>query len=126
VWKVGSRHIESLGLTPTRFEVLSALGDTDGMTVKELGDQALVSKGNLLHVLGSLEEKGLVQRTKSTQDCRQTIVSLTPEGQALYQQTFLVHVEKMRAYFGQLEPDEEKTLIRILSKLKGIFSQAQP
>jgi DNA-binding MarR family transcriptional regulator len=125
VARIASRHIDSLGLTPARFEVLAALGDTEGMSVKELGDLSLISKGNLLHVLGYLEEKALVQRAKSKADSRQTIVSLTPEGQALYERTFMVHVETMRGYFDQLAPDEQATLTTLLNKLKGIFAQEQ-
>ena len=126
VSRVTSRHLDSLGLTPARFEVLSALGDMDGMTVKELADQSLTTKGNLLHVLGNLEDQGLVRRAKCKPDSRQTHVSLTPEGQALYEKTFMVHVEAMRAYFDQLSPDEQQTLTALLAKLKGVFAQAGP
>ena len=126
VSRVSSRHLNSLGLTPARFEVLSALGDTDGMTVKELADRSLTTKGNLLHVLGHLESQGLIRRTKCKPDHRQTHVSLTPEGQALYERTFMVHIEAMRAYFDQLEPDESETLTALLGKLTGIFAKASP
>lgn len=121
--RVASRHLDTLGLTPARFEILAALGDTDGMTVKELGEQSLTTKGNLLHVLSHLEGQGLVRRSKSTGDSRQTLVTLTPEGQRLYEQTFLVHVTYMRQFFDQLAPDELAMLTKQLTKLKGIFAR---
>ena len=126
VSRVSSRHIDSLGLTPARFEVLSALGDTTGMTVKALSDQSLITKGNLLHVLRHLEEQGLVKRTKDGSDSRQTLVSLTPEGQALYEKTFMVHVCYMRGYFDQLSADEQQTLTTLLHRLKGILADDKP
>ncbi|MNK66743.1 Transcriptional regulator HosA [compost metagenome] len=124
--RVTSRHLDTLGLTPARFEVLSALGDTDGMTVKELADQSLTTKGNLLHVLGHLEDQGLVRREKCKPDSRQTHVSLTPEGQAFYEKTFMVHVDAMRAYFDQLSPNEQQTLTALLAKLKRVFTGTTP
>lgn len=79
-----------------------------------------------MHVLGALEEKGFIRRTKSTADSRQTIVSLTPAGQGLYEATFLEHVQYMRRFFEQLSPDESETLTRLLAKLKGILAQEHP
>ena len=34
-----SRHIKSLRLTPSQFDVIATLGDTDGMTCSELSAQ---------------------------------------------------------------------------------------
>lgn len=118
-----ARHVDSLGLTPARFDVLSALGDTEGMTVKELCDVSLITKGTLLPVIAALEDLGWVQRAKDPRDHRQTIVSLTRAGQAMYEQTFLVHVEHMRSYLDRLSPEEQQTLVRLLGKLEASFTQ---
>lgn len=120
--RTSARHIESLGLTQPRFDVLSALGDTPGMTVKDLCDTTLITKGTALHVIASLEKLGLVERSKGEQDQRQTIVSLTPKGQALYEDTFLVHVEYMKQFFETLNPQERDNLIALLGKVEKAFS----
>lgn len=124
--KLSSRHIESLGLTPARFDVLSALGDTPGMTVKELCEIALITKGTLLPVIASMEERGLVTRAKGMPDSRQTLVTLTPEGQALYEATFLVHVSYMRACFDSLSTAEEEQLIALLGKVRAACAAIPP
>lgn len=115
------RFFESLGLTGPQFDVLVTLGDLDGLTVKEVGEQSLTTKGSLIPILDRLEAKGLVKRCKSTVDCRQTIVSLTPEGQALYQQAFSAFLAEAQPRLETLTPDEQKELIRLLNKLKGAF-----
>ncbi|MBO9539304.1 MarR family transcriptional regulator [bacterium] len=122
--RVSARHIDSLGLTQARFDVISTLGDTPGMTVKQLCDAALITKGTLLHVLGSLEALELVERGKGEHDQRQTIVSLTPKGQALYEETFLPHVGYMRQFFEQLTPQEQATLVFLLGRLEDVFTQS--
>ena len=121
VERAAARHIESLGLTPCRFDVLAALGDTAGMTVKELGERALITKGTLLPVIASLEEKGLARREKSTEDSRQTIVSLTAAGQELYQRTFLVHVDFMRSYLDRLPAGHQAQLMTLLKEVQDLF-----
>lgn len=122
VERVGGHHVEALGLTPARFDVLATLGDTTGMTVKELGAKALITKGNLLHVLGCMEGQGLLTRRKDAADQRQTIVALTPEGQALYERTFLVHVRHMATFIDQLPEAERATLVASLNKLRDAFT----
>lgn len=117
VERVANRHIESLGLTPSQFDALAVLGDCEGMTCKELGARSLISGGTLTPVLDRLEAKGLVQRCKSEQDSRQTIVSLTPEGQAAYEKSFLPHVRFMRRYSDALTAQEQADLVRLLAKL---------
>ncbi len=111
------RFMEAKGLTPSQFDVLASLGDQRGMTFKELSEQSLVTGGTLTPVLGRLETKGLIHRCKGPQDARQTIVSLTPEGQALYEQTFLPFVDHARARLAGLTPAEQAQLTALLQKL---------
>src|SRR5687768_16642435 len=85
VGRCSERHIQELNLTTSQFDVIVTLGDTDGMTCKELGEKTLITKGTLTPVLDRLEAKGLVVRKKGEQDARQTYIILTPEGQALFE-----------------------------------------
>jgi DNA-binding MarR family transcriptional regulator len=124
VEQVAARQLEGQGLTPARFDVLTALGDTDGMTVKDLCDAALITKGNLLHVVAALERLGLVERRKGTEDQRQTIVALTAAGQACYRETFLAHVAHMRGFLERLAPADQAALVGLLEKLAAAFEES--
>ena len=46
-WRIDIRHIKSLRLTPSQFDVIATLGDTEGMTCSELSAHTLVTKGTL-------------------------------------------------------------------------------
>jgi DNA-binding MarR family transcriptional regulator len=120
--RVSNRLVEAQGLTMPQFDVIATLGDTAGMTCKELGAQSLTTKGSLLPILDRLEAKGLICRAKGEKDSRQTIVSLTDEGQALYQHVFPEFVTAMRARVDALSPADQAELIRLLQALKGAFS----
>ncbi|MNT93286.1 hypothetical protein D3C72_2347170 [compost metagenome] len=45
------------------------------------------------------------------------ILKLTPEGQALYEATFLPYVDRAQAYVDALGPQEQAELTRLLRKL---------
>src|SRR5881396_1260765 len=92
-------HIRSLGLTPSQFDVIATLGDTEGMTCKMLSEQTLVTKGTLTGVLDRLEKKGLVERVPSREDRRSTIIRLTPKGNAQFRSVFPTHINYMKPYF---------------------------
>jgi len=121
VGAISSRHIESMGLTPAQFDVLATLGDTPGMTCKQLGAGTLITKGTLTGVLDRLEAKGLISRTRGEQDTRQTFVALTPEGERVFQQTFQPHVDFLGQYFGRMPADRQQQLIELLRELQAAF-----
>lgn len=121
VGRVSERHIQELGLTGSQFDVIATLGDLSGMTCKELGEKTLITKGTLTPVLDRLEAKGLVARRKGEQDARQTYISLTPEGQQVYEATFLKHVDYMNQFFKQMPDADQTQLIALLQKLKRLF-----
>ena len=62
-WLADNRHIRSLKLTPSQFDVIATLGDTDGMTCSELSARTLVTKGTLTGVLDRLVAKGVREIT---------------------------------------------------------------
>ncbi|MCA9473465.1 MAG: MarR family transcriptional regulator [Nitrospirales bacterium] len=121
-YRVATRHIESMGLTPSQFDVIAELGGTDGLTCAELGDATLITKGTLTGVLDRLEDKGLLVRQAVKGDRRATCIHLTPQGEALYTKTFPAHAEFLKPYFqGALTKEEVKTMKALLNKFRASF-----
>ena len=117
-------HIRSLGLTCSQFDVIATLGDTEGMTCKELSEKTLVTKGTLTGVLDRLETKGLIVRVPSREDRRSIFIRLTPKGDALFQKVFAAHIRYMKPYFERaLTPAEAGTLRELLLRLKASFEK---
>ncbi|UCE64168.1 MAG: MarR family transcriptional regulator [Nitrospirota bacterium] len=122
VYRTGSRHIESMGLTPSQFDVIAELGDTAGLTCADLSEATLVTKGTLTGVLDRLEKKGLVKRETIRGDRRATKVRLTVKGDALFRKVFPTHADFLRPYFqGALSPPEVKTMKSMLVRLRKSF-----
>src|SRR3989442_13232429 len=95
----GVSHIRSLGLTPSQFDVIATLGETEGMTCKELSEKTLVTKGTLTGVLDRLEKKGLIERVPSREDRRGTLIPLTPKGAARFREVVPAPIHHLKPFF---------------------------
>ena len=123
-WRIDIRHIKSLRLTPSQFDVIATLGDTEGMTCSELSAQTLVTKGTLTGVLDRLVAKGLIRRDAMKHDRRCTKISLTAKGDALFRKTFAAHMAFLRPFFERaLSPEEVDQTRALLLRLRDSFRQ---
>ena len=75
--------LDRLGLTYPQYLVMLSLWERDGVPVKDIGERLFLDSGTLTPLLKRLETAGLVKRTRSTEDERQVLIALTPQGQAL-------------------------------------------
>ncbi len=117
-----SRHIKSLRLTPSQFDVIATLGDTEGMTCSELSAHTLVTKGTLTGVLDRLASKGLIRRDAMKRDRRCTKISLTVKGDVLFRKTFAAHLAFLRPFFERaLSPEEVNQTRSLLLRLRDGF-----
>jgi MarR family transcriptional regulator, 2-MHQ and catechol-resistance regulon repressor len=116
-------HIRTLGLTPPQFDIIATLGNTEGMSFKELGEKTLITKGTLTGVVDRLADKKLVRRVASPSDGRSQTVQLTPKGEALFAKVFPAHIAHVRRAFaavGAAELDHARAaLARLREALEG-------
>ncbi len=119
-----SAHVRSLGLTPSQFDIVATLGNTPGMSFKELGEKTLITKGTLTGVVDRLEAQKLVRRNASPEDGRSMIVSLTPAGERLFERTFTAHLAHMRQALGKLNAARLAQIEATLRGLRETFDAA--
>lgn len=104
-------------LTASQFGVLEALLHLGQLCQKDLAAKLLKSDGNLTMVLGNLEKRGLVTRTRDPQDKRLLNVQLTVAGRRLIRSLFPRHAANVAAAFSALTPAEQETLGKLSKKL---------
>ena len=119
---LSSRHVRTLGLTPSQFDLIATLGNTDGMSFKELGERTLITKGTLTGVVDRLAAKKLVRRIDSPTDGRSQIVQLTAKGVAMFEQVFPAHLEHLRPAFASLDAKQMAQTEEVLMRLRRAFS----
>lgn len=75
--------LDKLGLTYPQYLVMLVLWERDQVPVKEIGEKLFLDSGTLTPLLKRLEAAGLVKRTRSVDDERKVIVTLTAQGKGL-------------------------------------------
>lgn len=119
-----SAHIRTLGLTPPQFDIIATLGNTDGMSFKELGEFTLITKGTLTGVVDRLAAKNLVRRTASPSDGRSQIVQLTREGKVLFERAFPAHLNHVEQAFKNFSQSDLSDIEAALQRLRQAIAAA--
>lgn len=114
-------HIRQLGLTSPQFDVIATLGNTAGMTMGELAERTLVTKGTLTGIIDRLERKGLVRREVPPENRRCFMIVLTTEGDRVFHEAFPAHIAYLKQRFGRLSPEELADVRSSLQKLRSLF-----
>ncbi len=107
--------LKPLGITYTQYIMFLVLWEKDGITVGDLCRRLKLDTGTVTPMLKNTEKQGLIKRTRSEEDERVVVISLTEEGKALYKK-----VRKVPEQIGtcvKLSKDEAITLYKILYKL---------
>ncbi len=114
-------HVRQYDLTPAQFDVIATLGNTNGMSMGEIGEKTLITKGTLTGVIDRLLQKQLVVREIPADNRRCVIVQLTVQGQQVFEQVFPAHIAHLQQQFEKLESSELALLTVLLSRLKQAF-----
>ncbi|MBQ9157200.1 MAG: MarR family transcriptional regulator [Eubacterium sp.] len=108
-------YLDKLDLTYTQYITMMVLWEKKQLNVKELGKRLYLDSGTLTPVLKKLENKGYVNRTRSTKDERNLNVSITKKGEELKDQA--VEVPAQLRQCMNLTQEEAMELYRLLYKL---------
>ena len=108
-------YLKPLGLTYTQSIVFLVLWEKDGITVGEICDRLMLDSGTLSPLLKKMEQSGLIERKRSSEDDRVVLITLTPEGRALQDKAKEVPVK----IAGCIDLPEEKAqmLYMLLNEL---------
>jgi len=113
--------VHSFGLSHRQFDIIATLGNTAGMTPKELGERTLITKGTLTGVINRLQDKNLVQRTPSPLDGRSQIIQLTAEGEVLFDEIFPLLLAAMGKAFANFKAIDYQRVQNALEDLRAVF-----
>ena len=119
-----AEELRPLGLSPSAFNVLMALHNTQDRVLEpcQLAQRLLISRPSVTGLLDTLQTKGLIEREPHEQDRRRVLVRLTDAGLQLLESHFDTHYSEQNAVFGDLSAEEKATLVSLLRRVRG----AQP
>ena len=110
--------LDKVDLTYTQYITMMALWENESMNVRELGNCLFLDSGTLTPLLKKLENKGYIKRSRSKEDERNLIVTLTDKGWDLREE--MLSIPRSMASCVDLEPEEAADLYRLLYKILGV------
>ena len=115
-----SRLVAETGLTQYEYLVFNHLNLSDGraMPMSRLALLLASSLSRLSHVVSRLEDRGAVTRSRSADDKRVQIVTLTDEGHAAFRAAAPFYFAAVgELFFDRLDDTDLADLDRVMSKL---------
>ena len=108
-------YLKELGLTYTQYIVFLVLWEKDGITVGEICEKLMLDNGTVSPLLKKMEQAGYITRTRSSEDDRVVLISLTKEGKDLQKKA--KEVPAKVAGCVDLPPEKAKMLYTLLYEL---------
>ncbi len=117
------RTEEYRDVTTNDMHVMEAIGPEDAKNMTSVARELEVTTGTLTISVNSLVKKGYVNRTRSEEDRRVVLVSLSGKGQKAYLHHRKFHEEMIDAVLKDLTQEEQQALEKALSKLTRFFRE---
>jgi DNA-binding MarR family transcriptional regulator len=118
---------QASGLTPVQMRVLVLIARSvpGQMTPGVLAGQMRVAQATVSALIDRLQAKGLVQRARSENDRRHTILSLTPAGHALADRAPDPLQDQFVSRFESLQDWEQAMLVASLERIAHMLNAAE-
>ena len=123
LWRLQRRLLERAkpclqreGIDPKRFFLLAQI--ERGNRPSELAQALHLPPPSVSHLLGGLEEAGLIVRRPNPSDRRSTLLELTPAGRERLAAARACLEAASEAALARLKEDEREELVRLLERLE--------
>ena len=115
-----SHYKGKYGMLRTEWRVLFHLGRYGAMTSKEVCERSNIHKTKVSRAVSALEQKRYLKRTTWENDRRHETLSLTPQGERVFQDLRLVAMEFDARMAEQFTPAENDILRKCLTKIAAL------
>ncbi|NUH66846.1 MarR family transcriptional regulator [Sulfitobacter sp. S0837] len=113
---------QAAGVTPAQLRVLQIVGEKKDPTAKTLATQMGVSQATVTALVDKLVARGLVTRLTSSQDRRQTNITLTHEGEAVLEEAPDALQQRYVRAFADLADWEQAQLVSSLERVAAMLN----
>ncbi len=104
-----------------QYGLLFSLSGADERSARDLAEQADLSPATVAQMLEGLEAQGLVERTRSAQDRRVVLSSLTERGAQIVADRHAMIEPRWRAALSEFNDNELEVSARVLNRLADYF-----
>lgn len=107
-------------LTPGQLAILILVHENPGLSQRVLAERIGVDKSTLTVTLDRLAERKLLRRVRSKQDRRANVLELTAAGTRHMRRMIAFVRRHERRTFDNLSAAEQRELVRLLGKVRGV------
>jgi DNA-binding MarR family transcriptional regulator len=111
------------GLTVSQASALALLVSAGPHTLTALAGYELVTPPTMTRIVGALESRGFVDRTRAAGDGRQVQIAATPAGRALIREVFSARLNNLARRLELLSPVDRARLEDALELLAAVGRQ---
>jgi len=114
------RQARADGITAAQWRVLVRIASGFDKTAADLCRSMRYDSGSMTRMLDRLEARGLVRRTRCTEDRRVVQVDLTEEGEAVYPRVKRIGLNVLDHYLNGFSVEEVAVLKGLLERLAAV------
>jgi len=114
---IARRYADRFGLTIPEWRVMATLGETPGLSARDVAARTAMDKVQVSRAVSSLMAAKRVQRSYDAEDGRVTRLSLTRAGRAIYDEIVPLALHLEATFLSALTAEERETFDRLLTKL---------
>jgi DNA-binding MarR family transcriptional regulator/N-acetylglutamate synthase-like GNAT family acetyltransferase len=105
----------------TEARVIYELAQKETCTATELGSQLNLDMGYLSRILANFQKKGLLQKEPSPQDKRQSLLRLSPSGQAAFAILNERSSQEINGMLNTLSAPEQQQLVKAMRTIEALL-----
>lgn len=113
------RALKQANLTGSQYNLLRILHNNSdpGLTITDIANQLLCTRGNATRMVRRLEKQALVQVTGDANDQRLVRVRLSSEGEQRFNIAHATHLASLKSRFDSLTPERQQQLYALLTEV---------
>ena len=118
-----SRYLlKTVGITSPQLVILHELSRFKSLSVSELSKLVSLSQGTVTQILARLDKRGLIERRKSQEDKRRSLISITNNGRNLLQEAPSPLQDRFSESFHSLEDWEQLMILSSINRIVRLMS----
>ncbi|MBU0555602.1 MAG: MarR family transcriptional regulator [Alphaproteobacteria bacterium] len=115
-----ARLFADSGMRQVLFAVLSVISSNPGISQSRVGTALGIKRTNMVALVNQLVDLGLLSRQPARSDRRAFSLTLTREGETIFEDAVISIREHESRLLAQLDAHERQQLITLLSKIQPL------
>ena len=111
--------VKTLDISNAEYNCLVQFFETETFSVKELAERLDITSGGVTRIITSLEDRGYIKRTMSSEDRRGIKVTLTEKGCKIVTEIREASLELHSKILEQIKPEKRKQILEAIKRLSS-------